>query len=81
MGQDAQQGGGRSRSKAVLCRALHKPASLSTQMLDVLITDTGVSTRKSSYQMKALPKLSFLLQVWFSRSLHLRKLSPKGEDS
>lgn len=66
-----------SWGKAIRCGALHKPASLSTQLYDVSITDTGVSSRKSSYPMKALPKLIFLLQVWLSRSSHLRKLSPK----
>lgn len=49
-------------------------------MLDVLITDTEVSSRKALDQRKALSKLTFLLQVWFAQRWHLRKLSPKSED-
>lgn len=37
-------------------------------MLDVLITDTEVFSRKASDQRKALSKLTFLLQVWFAQS-------------
>lgn len=51
-------------------------------MLDVLITDTEVLSRKALDQRKALSKLTFLLQLWFAQSWHLRKLSPQGrEDS
>lgn len=52
-------GGGRSSSKAVLCRAPYEPASRATQMSNVS-GDPAVSSRKSSSQMKALPKLTFL---------------------